>query len=89
MSDPTRLSLKVIPGSSRDCIAGWLEDSLKVRVRAPAERGKANAAVGKMVASALDISPSAVRIVSGMTAAHKIAEVSGLSLAEIHQRLPR
>ncbi len=40
-----KLDLKVVPKSSRDCIAGWLGDALKVRVRAPAERGKANAAV--------------------------------------------
>lgn len=26
MSDPTRISLKVIPGSSRDDVAGWLEE---------------------------------------------------------------
>jgi uncharacterized protein (TIGR00251 family) len=84
-----RLSLKVVPGSSRDCIAGWLEETLKVRVRVPAERGKANTAVEKLIAQALDISPNAVRIVSGATSARKTAEISGLSLAEIHERLSR
>ncbi len=39
----TRLLIKVVPASSRDCIAGWLGETLKVRVRAPAECGKANA----------------------------------------------
>jgi uncharacterized protein YggU (UPF0235/DUF167 family) len=90
MSEPnSRLSLKVVPGSSRNCIAGWLDETLKVRVRAPAERRKANAAVEQLVANALGISPSAVRIVSGMTAARKTAEVSGLSLGEIHARLSK
>jgi len=28
-----RLSLKVVPGSSRDDIVGWLGDSLKVKVK--------------------------------------------------------
>jgi uncharacterized protein (TIGR00251 family) len=87
MSDPTRISLKVIPGSSRDDVAGWLEDVLKVRVRAPPERGKANSAVEKLLANALAIPPNTVRIVSGMTGARKIAEIEGLSLAEIHVRL--
>jgi uncharacterized protein YggU (UPF0235/DUF167 family) len=84
-----RLSLKVIPGSSRDCIAGWLEETLKVHVRVSPERGKANTAVEKLVAHALDMSPNAVRIVSGMTSARKTAEISGLSLEEIHKRLAR
>jgi hypothetical protein len=89
MNDLTRLPLKVIPGSSRDAIAGWLEHALKVRVRAPAERGKANAAVEALVTRALGLSSGAVRIVSGMTSARKIAEVVGLSLEEIHQRIPK
>jgi hypothetical protein len=89
MSDSTRISLKVIPGSSRDQVAGWLEDVLKVRVRAPPERGKANAAVEKLVANALGIPPKAVRIVLGMTGTRKTAEISGLSLAEIRERLSK
>ena len=47
---PIRLQLKVVPGSSKDEVAGWLGDALKVRVGAPAERGRANAAVEKLVA---------------------------------------
>lgn len=87
MSDPVRILLKVVPGSSRDGVAGWLEDVLKVRVRAPPERGKANAATEQLVAHALTIPPNAVRIVSGMTGPRKTAEISGLSLSEIHERL--
>jgi len=40
-----RLSLKVVPGSSRDEIVGWLGDSLKVKVMSPPEKGHANEAV--------------------------------------------
>ena len=50
-----KLPIKVVPASSRDCIAGWLGDTLKVRVGAPAERGKANAAAERLVAEALGI----------------------------------
>ncbi|MFP6608142.1 MAG: DUF167 domain-containing protein, partial [Myxococcota bacterium] len=49
------MRVKVVPGSSRDAIAGWLGEALKVRVRAPAERGKANASVEKIVADALGV----------------------------------
>ena len=82
-----KLDLKVVPKSSRDCVAGWLGDALKVRVRAPAERGKANAAVEQLVAGALDLPREAVRITAGKTSARKTAEITGLSAAEVHHRL--
>ena len=84
-----RLKLKVTPGSPRDAIAGWLGDVLKLRVRAPAERGKANAAVEELVARELGLSTERVRIVSGRTSPRKGIEVSGLAEAEIHRRLAK
>lgn len=82
-----KLSVKVVPGSSRDCVAGWLGEALKVRVRAPAERGKANASVEKMVADALGVPGKCVQIVSGKTSARKVIEITGLAEAEVYSRL--
>lgn len=82
-----KLDLKVVPKSSRDCIAGWLGDALKVRVRAPAERGKANAAVEKLIAKALDLPRDSVSITAGKTSARKVAEINGLSADEVRHRL--
>ena len=84
-----RLSLKVIPGASSEGVAGWLEAVLKVRVRAPAERGKANAAVEELVAGALGIAARRVRIVAGKTSARKTMQISGLSLTEVYSRLSK
>ena len=50
-----KIQVKVIPSSSRDAIAGWLGEALKVRVSAPPERGLANAAVETVVAAALGV----------------------------------
>jgi hypothetical protein len=77
----------VVPGSSRDGIAGWLGSTLKVRVRAAAERGKANAAVERVVAAALGLPGANARIVAGNTSPRKIIEISGLSAAEVARRL--
>ncbi len=84
-----KLRIKVVPASSRDCIAGWLGETLKVRVRAAAERGKANVAVERLVAEALGIPAKCARIVTGRTSARKLIEISGLSEAELRQRLAK
>jgi uncharacterized protein (TIGR00251 family) len=84
-----RLRVKVVPGSSRDCITGWLGESLKVRVSAPAEGGKANAAVEKIVAEALGVATECARIVAGTTSPRKTVEITGLSEADVERRLSK
>lgn len=82
-----KLSIKVVPGSSRSGIVGWLGDTLKVRVTAPPERGKANLAVEALLREALGLSAGATRIVSGGSSPRKVVEVVGLSEREIRRRL--
>jgi len=84
-----KLRIKVVPGSSRSRVDGWLGDTLKVRVTAPAERGKANAAVEAVIAEALGVSIACARVVAGTTSPRKIVEVVGLSDAEVHRRLAK
>lgn len=80
-----RLTLKVVPGASRDGIAGWLGDALKIRVAAPPEHGKANAAVTGLIAEALGVTPRQVRIVAGGSSAWKVIEIDGVT--DAHARL--
>ena len=82
-----RIALKVVPGSTREGIAGWLGDALKVRVRAPAEAGRANAAVVRVVAEALGLSTDAVRIAAGGSSPKKTLEIDGLDLATLRARI--
>jgi uncharacterized protein len=83
------LLVKVVPASSRNCIAGWLGDTLKVRVTAQPERGKANAAVEATIAEALGISIASARVIQGRTSPRKVVEILGLSEAEVYRRLSR
>ncbi len=83
-----RINLRVQPRASRDEISGWLDaDALRVRVTAPPEDGKANAAVVKLLARQLGVARSDVEIVSGRTSRNKVVEVAGLSADEIRQML--
>jgi uncharacterized protein YggU (UPF0235/DUF167 family) len=60
-----------------------------VRVTAPPDEGRANAAVCKVVAEALEVPKTAVSVVRGHTARMKTLEVAGLTDEEAAQRLPR
>lgn len=81
------LTVKVVPGSSRDCLAGWLGEALKVRVVAPAERSKANRAVERAIAEALGVSTETVRIVKGRASPRKLVQISDLPESEVRHRL--
>ena len=58
-------------------------------MRAPAERGRANASAERVVAAALGIPEARVRIVAGRTSRLTMIDVSGLTAAEVRQRLER
>jgi uncharacterized protein (TIGR00251 family) len=60
------LTLKVIPKSSRDEVVAVLDDgTLKVKVTAAPEKGKANDAVCELLARFFDVAPRNVSIVRG------------------------
>jgi uncharacterized protein YggU (UPF0235/DUF167 family) len=82
-------SVKVVPKSTRDEIAGWLDGVLKVRVRAAPEKGRANAAVEELLARELGVPRRNVRVVAGHTAPRKTVEVDGVDGGELAARLAR
>ena len=81
------VNVKVVPGASRDRIVGRYGDGIKVQVSAPAEGGKANAAVVAVLAAALGLKVQQVRITKGHTQPRKAVEVDGLDAAAILARL--
>jgi uncharacterized protein (TIGR00251 family) len=86
-----QLAIRVTPRSSKPGIGAWRtgadgRDELEVRVaEAPAD-GAANAAVVKLLASALGVSRSQVSIVSGETSRHKRVSVP-IALEEVRKRV--
>jgi uncharacterized protein len=82
-----RLKIKVVPKSSRNSVAGWVGDTLKVCVNAAPEKGKANRAAQEILAAVLGLPKDKVRVVSGLTSARKLVEIEVLSELEIKQRL--
>ncbi|MBL6749353.1 MAG: DUF167 domain-containing protein [Nevskia sp.] len=81
------LEVKVSPKASRDALLGWLGGTLKVAVTAAPERGKANAAVESLLAEALSLPRSAVRVIAGGAARNKRVEIAGVDAAGLRGRL--
>jgi len=79
--------VKVVPGATRTRIAGPLGNALKVQVSAPPERGKANAAVARLLAEALGVPAKAVRLTAGATSPRKTFVIDGVDAAEAARRL--
>ena len=71
--------IRVQPKSSKDQVVGYREGVLQLRVTAPPDKGRANAAVLSMLAQALGVAKSRVRIVRGQTSRNKVVTVESLS----------
>ena len=85
--EATRLRLRVSPGAKRAAVVGRHGDAWKVRVAAPAERGRANNAVIRLIADALSVPVDAVTVVSGHGARNKTVELAGIDSSSIERRL--
>ena len=82
-----RLKVKVVPGSSRDQIVGWLGDALKIKVTAPPEKGRANEAVMEVLAERLGLPTDAISVVSGHSSASKVIGINGMDSETIKKVL--
>jgi uncharacterized protein len=80
-------TVKVVPGSSRTCIAGLLGDMLKVKVAAAAEKGKANKGLTDFLAESLGISKNEIRIISGQTNPVKRIQILSMTAEQLKNRL--
>ncbi len=88
-----RIRVVVTPRGGRDEVTGVERDEggralVRVRVGAAPVDGRANEAVERLLAKAIGVAPSRVRVVGGATSRHKQVEVSGLDDAELVGRFP-
>ncbi|WP_285712425.1 DUF167 domain-containing protein [Erythrobacter oryzae] len=69
-----RLAVKVTPGAREESVT-LTDAAVLVKVRAPADKGAANEAVLAVVARALGLAPSRVRLLRGATSREKLLAV--------------
>ena len=79
--------VKVVPKASRDRIAGELDGALKVTVSAAPERGAANKAVCKLIATKLGIRTQQVTVDAGHASPRKTLRIAGVSVKKVRNAL--
>ena len=79
--------VRVVPGASKNEVAGIQDGALKVKLTAPPVEGKANRACVDFLAGLLGLRRSALAITSGEKSRKKTVSVEGIARAELEARL--
>ncbi|MBL8291302.1 MAG: DUF167 domain-containing protein [Bryobacterales bacterium] len=73
------LDVKVVPRSAASAVAGSMADgTLKVKVAAAPEKGKANAELCAVLARHFQVPLSAVTVIAGATSTRKRVRIQGV-----------
>ena len=71
------LKVRVQPGAREDAVLGVAEGALRIRLKAPASEGRANAALCAFLAELLGTAKSRVKLLQGRGSRIKLVEVRG------------
>ena len=77
------LKIKAVPNSSKNEICGLIDDTLKVKIKAPAVENKANEELVKFFAKLLKVPKSSVLLKSGATSKIKSLFISDCTIDKI------
>jgi uncharacterized protein (TIGR00251 family) len=81
------LRVHVVPNAMSDYVMGEHRGAVKIKLRAPAVEGKANAALISFLAEQLNISRRAIALERGQKSRDKRIRVNGLSQEDVRNRL--
>jgi uncharacterized protein (TIGR00251 family) len=83
-----RFAVRLTPRSSSNAIDGVLDETLRIRVMAPAVDGAANAALVNLLADTLGVARRDIRIVAGAASRQKLVVVDGVDRESVVARWP-
>jgi uncharacterized protein len=81
------LRVHVVPNAMSDCVVGEHGGAVKIKLRAPAVEGKANAALISFLAEQLKLPRYAIALKRGHKSRDKLIRVDGLSQEDARNRL--
>lgn len=83
------IAVRVAPGSPRPGVRGPYGDQLKVAVRSPPEKGKANHEVEEVLAAFFGVPTRQAQVVAGHTSRSKRVRIYGLDEGALRARVNR
>jgi uncharacterized protein len=81
------LRIHVVPNARSDSVVGEHGGALKIKLRAPAIDGKANAALIRFLAEQMKLLPHSIALKHGEKSRHKLIQIHGLSEKDVRERL--
>jgi len=81
------LRFHIVPNAKTDKVIGEHEGAIKVKLRAPAVEGKANAALRCFLAEKLNVAQHAIVLERGLRSRNKVIRINGLSEEDVRRRL--
>jgi uncharacterized protein (TIGR00251 family) len=81
------LRFHIVPNAKQNKVVGEHGGAIKIKLRAPALEGKANAALRSFLAEELKISERSVLLERGQKSREKIIHIEALSEEEVRSRL--
>ena len=77
----------VMPNAKQDTVAGEHAGAIKIKLRAPAVEGKANASLRRFLAERLRLAQRKIVLEQGEKSREKVVRIDDLSEAEVRRRL--
>ncbi len=81
------LRLHIVPNAKQNKVMGEHGTAIKIKLRAPALEGKANAALRSFLAEELKISERRIVLERGQKSRGKMIRVEGMNEADVRRRL--
>jgi uncharacterized protein (TIGR00251 family) len=86
-TDGLLISVCIVPKSSRTGVCGIYGESLKIKIAAAPENGKANKELIDFLSNLLETSRQAITIVSGHTSRKKMLKIKGIKAADLERKI--
>ena len=83
----TILPFHIVPNSKQNKVVGQHGEAIKIKLRAPALEGKANAALRALLAEELKIPKRNIVLERGQQSRDKLIRIEGLSEEDVQCRL--
>ena len=83
----TILRVHVVPNAKIDGVAGEYGGAIKIKLRAPAVEGRANAALIRFLAEQLKLSRHAIVVKRGHKSRDKLIRIDGLTAEDVRMRM--